>query len=104
MEYFRSYEVKYTLCRIWSGDCENTAQSHTIRINEITATEYTVSDLTLWATYNFTVLALFNLPIVNESTHILPTPVSTGYHTITIAGMLHCHSVVLLISIRPIVH
>ena len=84
MEFFTSYEVQYTVCPIWSGDCE-TVQSQ--RINEFTETHYTVSNLTLWTTYNFTVSAEFNTPTANESTHILPTPVSTGYRTIAIVGM-----------------
>ena len=84
MEYFSLYEVQYTVCHIWSSDCE-TVQSQ--RINEFAITQYTVSNLTLWTTYNFTVSAEFNTPTVNESTHILPTPVSTGYRTIAIVGM-----------------
>ena len=86
MEYFSLYEVQYTVCHIWSGHCE-TVQSQ--RINDFATTQYTVSDLALWTNYSFTVLAEFDTPTVNESTHILPTPVSTGYHTITILGMLH---------------
>ena len=84
MEYFSLYEVQYTVCPIWSGHCE-TVQSQ--RINDFATTQYTVSNLTLWTTYNFTVSAEFNAPTVNESTHILPTPVSTGYRTIAIVGM-----------------
>ena len=84
MEFFRSYEVQYTVCPIWSGDCE-TVQSQ--RINDFATTQCTVSDLTLWTNYNFTVLA--RSIMVDDSTHILQTPISTGYHTITILGMLH---------------
>ena len=81
MEYFTSYEVQYTVCHIWSGDCE-TLQSQ--RINDFATTQYTVSDLTLWANYSFTVLAQ---SMVNDFTHILPA--STSTRTITILGMLH---------------
>ena len=84
MEFFTSYEVQYTVCHIWSGDCE-TVQSQ--RINDFATTQYTVSDLTLWTNYSFTVSAESIMD--DDFTHILQTPISTGYHTITILGMLH---------------
>ena len=81
MEFFRSYVVQYTVCPIWSSDCE-TVQSQ--RINDFATTQYTVSDLTLWTNYSFTVLAQ---SMVNDFTQVLPA--STCTRTITILGMLH---------------
>ena len=72
--YFTSYEVQYTVCPTSAGiNCGSTLQS--VNITDISSTHYSIPNVALWMIYNITVL---NIPIVNESTHVLPSPASTG--------------------------
>ena len=75
-----SYAVKYTVCDIWSGQCDATVS---ISINDITDTNYILDNVNIWATYNFTVSVHFNSMSMSE--HILP--LTSGVHTVTTQGM-----------------
>ena len=70
-------EIRYTVCPMVPGGCETT--SVTV---DLTDTRYSIPNVILWATYNFTIMS--QLISVNQSMYILPGSISS--HTITIDG------------------
>ena len=63
--YFVAYEVEYTKC-FHDGECE---AKQSVNITERSLNHYTLLDITLWVTYNFTVYSHFSICM---NTYTLP--------------------------------